>query len=75
MGSIACKIQVLKGLIVVLVALTAIAFLSGEALAGKVVGNIGSVKVDHCGIAPGSCKGAVVVTKMTVKESLCKLRI
>jgi hypothetical protein len=53
----------LKRSVVIVVALTAIALISGEALAGKVVGNIKSVNVEHCGIAPGSCKGNVVVTQ------------
>jgi hypothetical protein len=46
-----------------LAAFSVIFLISGQAFAGKVIGNIGAVKVDHCGIAPGSCKGSVVVTK------------
>lgn len=58
----------LKGMTIVLVALAVIAFISGDALAEKVVGKIASVDVEHCGIAPGSCKGSVVITKSDGKK-------
>jgi hypothetical protein len=58
----------LKGVFIVLAALAVVAFVSGDALAGKVIGKIASVNVEHCGIAPGSCKGSVVITNSDGKK-------
>jgi hypothetical protein len=58
----------LKGMSIVLVALSLVVFVRTEALAKKVVGNINSVNIEHCGIAPGSCKGSVEIAQADGKK-------
>ncbi|MBI1893217.1 MAG: hypothetical protein HYS14_03785 [Candidatus Rokubacteria bacterium] len=55
--------RLLKGVMGILAGLTLLALASGEALADTFVGTIKSIKVEECGIAPGSCRGSAVLTK------------
>lgn len=52
----------LKSIMGVVAGLTLIALASGEAWAAE-AGTIKSIKVEECGIAPGSCRGSLVLTK------------
>ena len=63
----------LKGLTGVLASLTLIALTSGEALAETLAGTIKSIKVEECGIAPGSCRGSVLLTKEDGAEATLQI--